>query len=125
MRRETGLSAGEMAIFPRPVRPSRALSDLWGFLRARRRSEFLFGGLAVVITCLWFWMIFDKLSPKPEWRPPTVMYVKQWPKTRTAADVRAQQAIDAPREKAEREALEAAKKKRQDEYKRLAKQLGL
>jgi hypothetical protein len=125
MRGESGLSVSAMAIFPRPVRPSRALSDLWGFLRARKRSEFLFGGLAVLITCLWFWMIFDKLSAKPEWRPPTVMYVKQWPKTRTTEDILKQQAIDAPKEKAAREAREAAAKKRQEDYKRLAKQLGL
>jgi len=114
-----------MSIFPRPVSPSRALSDLWGFLRARKRHEFAFGLLATGITVLWFAMIFDKLSVKPEWRPPTVLYVKQWPKTRTVADIRAQQAIDAPREKAEREALAAAKKKRQDDFKRLAKQLGI
>jgi hypothetical protein len=114
-----------MSIFPRPVSPSRALSDLWRFMRARKRHEFAFGLLATGITVLWFAMIFDKLSVKPEWRPPNVMYVKQWPKTRTAADVRAQQAIDAPREKAEREALEAEKKKRQEQYKRLAKQLGI
>lgn len=114
-----------MAFLPRPVSPSRAIADLWRFLRARRRHEFAFGMLAIGITGLWFAMIFDKLNPKAEWRSPTVMYVKQWPKTRTAADVRAQQAIDAPREKAEREALAAEKKKRQDQFKRLAKQLGI
>jgi hypothetical protein len=114
-----------MALFPRPVRPSHALADLWHFLRARQRHEFVFGMVAVVATGLWFWAIFDKLSVKPEWRPPTVLYVQQWPKTRTSADVRAQQAIDAPREKAEREARAAERKKRQDEYKALAKRLGV
>ena len=114
-----------MALFPRPERPSRALADLWGFVRARRRSEFIFGGLAVVLTGVWFWMLFDKMSPKPEWRPPTVLYVQQWPKTRTDAEIRAQQAIDAPKEKAARDARAAAAKKRQDEYKALAKKLGI
>lgn len=114
-----------MAMFPRPARPSRALADLWSFLRARRRHEFAFGLLATGITLLWFAMIFDKLSVKPEWQPPTVLYVKQWPKTRTAAEVRAQQAIDAPREKAQRDALAAERKRRQDEFKKLAKTLGI
>lgn len=114
-----------MAIFPRPARPARALADLWSFLRARRRHEYVFGGLAVALSLLWVWAIFDKLSPKPEYRPPEVQYVKYWPKGRTEADIRAQQAIDAPKEKAAREAREAAAKKRQDDYKRLAKQLGL
>ena len=114
-----------MAFIPRPARPSNALADLWQFLRARRRHEFVFGGLAVVATGFWFWAIFDKLSVKPEWQPPKVMYVKQWPKTRSTADILVQQAIDAPREKAEREARAAAAKKRQDEYKALAKRLGI
>lgn len=114
-----------MAIFPRPVRPSRALGDLWGFLRQRRPHEFVFGLLAVIISSLWIWAIFDKMSVKREWKPPTVLYVKQWPKTRTTAEIRAQQAIDAPREAAERAAREAEKKKRQDEYKRLAERLGI
>ncbi len=81
--------------------------------------------LAVVITALWFWAIFDKLDVRPEWEPPKVMYVKQWPKTRTAAEVRAQQAKDAPQELAARKAEEAAARKRQDEYKQLAKTLGI
>lgn len=114
-----------MAFFPRPDRPSRALADLWAFVRARRRSEFVFGGLAVALTSVWFWMLFDKMSPKPEWRPPTVLFVKQWPKTRTLADIRAQQAIDAPKEKAARDARAAEAIKRQDEYKALAKRLGI
>lgn len=114
-----------MAMFPRPARPSRALADLWGFLRARRRHEFAFGLLATGITILWFAMIFDKLDVKPEWQPPKILYVQQWPKTRTAADVRAQQAIDAPRERARRAALAAERKKRQDDFKRLAKTLGI
>lgn len=114
-----------MALFPRPVRPSHAFADLWQFLRARRRHEFVFGGLAVVATGLWFWAIFDKFDVKPEWQPPTVQYVKQWPKDRSTADILAQQKIDAPKEKAAREARAAAAKKRQDEYKALAKRLGI
>lgn len=114
-----------MAFFPRPVRPSRALGDLWTFMRQRRRHEFGFGVLAIVITALWFWAIFDKLDVRPEWQPPKVMYVKQWPVTRTEAEVRAQQAKDAPRELAERKAMEEAARKRQDEYKKLAKTLGI
>jgi hypothetical protein len=114
-----------MAFFPRPVRPSRAIGDLWMFIRQRRRHELGFGLLAVGITCLWFWAIFDKLDVRPEWQPPKVMYVKQWPLTRTEAEVRAQLAKDAPKELAERKAAEEAARKRQDEYKKLAKTLGI
>ena len=114
-----------MSIFPRPVRPSRAIADLWSFVWQRRRHEFLFAVLAIVITALWFGAIFDKLNVRPEWKPPQILYVKQWPKSRTDAEVRAQLAKDAPQEIAERKAEEAAARKRQDEYKKLAKNLGI
>lgn len=114
-----------MAFFPRPVRPSRAIGDLWTFIRQRRRHELGFGVLATLITGLWFWAIFDKLDVRPEWEPPKVMYVKQWPTTRTEAEVRAQLAKDAPKEIAEHKADEAAARKRQAEYKALADKLGI
>lgn len=114
-----------MAFFPRPVRPSRAIGDLWTFIRQRRRHELGFGVLAVVITALWFWAIFDKLDVRPEWEPPQVMYVKQWPTTRSEAEVRAQLAEDAPKEIAAHKAEEAAAQKRQAEFKKVAKTLGI
>lgn len=116
---------GAMAFFPRPVRPTRALGDLWSFIRQRRRHELGFGVLATVITALWFWAIFDKLNVRPEWKPPEVMYVKQWPKTRTEAEVRAQLVKDAPQEIADRKAQEQAARKRQQQFKKLAKTLGI
>jgi len=114
-----------MSFFPKPTRPSRAIADLIGFVRNVGRKEIVFGLLSIVITGLWFWAIFDKLSPKREWKPPQVFYVKQWSAARTAAEVRAQQAIDAPREQAERARVEAEAAARRAQYQRLAKQLGI
>ena len=114
-----------MSIFPRPVRPSRALGDLWQFVRARPRHEFVFGVLATAMTGLWFWAIFDKLYPVPDYRPPPVYYATQWPASRTVAEVKAQQAKDLPAElKAKREAEAAAAAKRA-QYQRMAKTLGI
>lgn len=112
-------------MLPRPVSPSRAIGDLIGFIKARKRSEVLFGLLAVGITLLWFVMIFDKLNPEPEYRAPPVNYAKQWPATRTEADVKAQQAKDLPGEIAEKKRLEAEAAARKAQYDRLAKQFGL
>jgi hypothetical protein len=114
-----------MSLYPRPVRPSRAIGDFIGFVRARKRSEIWFGLLAVAITLLWFVAIFYKLYPEPEYIPPKVQYAKQWPASRTAEEVRAQQAKDLPRELAAKKALEAAKAAERAKYDRLAKQFGL
>ena len=112
-------------MLPRPVRPSRALGDLWQFVRGRTRQEVFFGLLAVGITALWFAAIFDKLNPEPEYKSPPVFYAQQWPANRTVADVRAQQKKDLPAELvAQREREEAARLQRK-RYDKLAKQFGL
>ena len=114
-----------MALLPRPVSPLRAITDLWQFLRARQPHEFVFALLAIVLTGLWFYAIFDKLYTKPEYKPPPVFYATQWPATRTAAEVKIQQAKDLPAElKAKRE-KEKAESERRAQYGRLAKQFGL
>ncbi len=113
------------AMLPRPVRPSRAIADFVAFVRMRRQSEIWAGLLAVCITLLWFWMIFDKLNPTPEYVPPPVNYVKQWPKTRTEAEVAAQQAKDLPAEIAARKRREEEAAAERAKYDKLAKQFGI
>lgn len=115
----------EMAFFPRPVWPSRAVGDLVTYVRTRGRRELMFGLLSVGITLLWFWAIFDKLYPKPEYKAPPVFYAKQWRADRTVAEVRAQQAKDLPAELAAKREREKAEADRRAKFQKLAKQLGL
>jgi hypothetical protein len=110
---------------PRPVRPSRAIADFVAYVRQMKRSQIWGGVLAVGVTLLWFWAIFDKLYPPEPYKPPEVSYVTQWPATRTAEEVRAQQARDLPRELAEKKRREEAEAARRAQYDRLAKQLGM
>jgi hypothetical protein len=114
-----------MAFFPRPVWPMRALGDLWHYLKARPRHEYVILLVSIAMTFTWFSAIFYKLYPKPEYKPPAVMYVTQWKATRTAADVRAQQAKDLPAELAAKRAAEKAEAEKRAKYQRLAKQLGI
>lgn len=127
---DTGLRRGkgylaEMAFFPRPVGPVRAIGDLWQFLKARKPHEYIILLASIGMTFTWFAAIFYKLYPKPEYKPPTVMYVKQWTAARTAADVRAQQAKDLPAELEAKKAAEKAEAEKRAKYQRLAKQLGI
>lgn len=114
-----------MAFFPRPVRPTRAIGDFWQFLKGRQRHEYVILVLSALMTFAWFAAIFYKLYPKPEYKPPTVMYVKQWPASRTVEEVRAQQAKDLPAELEAKRLAEKAEAEKRAKYQRLAKQLGI
>ena len=114
-----------MAMFPRPVRPSRALGDLFSVIGQPQRHQVVIAILAVALTAAMVWAVVEQFRPKEEWKAAEVMYVKQWPKTRTAADVRAQQAIDAPREAAERKKAEAEAAERRRQFDRVAKMMGI
>lgn len=114
-----------MAFFPRPVGPARAFGDLWQFLRARRPYEYVVLLMSIGMTLTWFAAIFYKLYPKPEYKPPTVMYVKQWSASRTAAEIKAQQAKDLPAELEAKRLEEKAAAEKRAQYQRLAKRLGI
>lgn len=114
-----------MAFIPRPVRPTRALGDLWQFLKGRQRHEYVILLISTGMTFAWFAAIFYKLYPKPEYKPPTVMYVTQWPASRTLAEIKKQQAKDLPAELEAKRLAEKAEAEKRAKYQRLAKQLGI
>lgn len=57
--------------------------------------------------------------------PPDVIYFKNWNAGRTEAEIKAQQAIDAPIEAAERKALADAEAERLAALRRLADSMGI
>jgi hypothetical protein len=68
---------------------------------------------------------YDK---EAEYRPPTVIYVKDWPANRTEAQVKAQQALDAKSDQEYREAVDAAKAAeaaRRQQFRDIANELGI
>lgn len=109
---------------PRPVSPRAAFADLRAFVAQKTPHRIVFLALAIGVAAL-LGMAFWASWPVPNYQEPDIVYVQQWDSTRTGADVRAQQALDAPREIAAEKARQAAALKRQREYQRLAKQLGV
>lgn len=80
--------------------PLNLIKDIRAFYATRARYEIVFAGIAVTITLTLMGLFyFDPGVPK-QYRPPHVVYVKQWNKGRTPAEIKAQQAIDAPAERA-------------------------
>lgn len=90
--------------------PVRAYRDLRFFLSQRQPYELGFLVLAMLITGFLIYAFARDSYAEPEYRP-TIIYVQQWPADRTDAQIRAQQAIDAP---IKAKAL-AEQKKREDD----------
>lgn len=98
--------------------PIRAYKDLRGFLLERSPYELGFLALAVVITWGVMLVLLRDTNEKPIYRP-QIQYVQQWTLDRTDAQIRAQQAVDAPL-KAKRLADEAKRRAdQQAQFKRL------
>ena len=106
-----------MSVFPRPVGPRAAISDLLAVFRNSSREQRIAGGLALLITAIIVFEFFidSKVNTAP---PPTIIYVDQWNANRTDAEIVAQQ-------KKDQAARDAAKKARQREFQKLEKQLGI
>jgi len=99
-----------MRFLPKP-QPASAMADVIRALRADTPHKLGIMGVSAAITYLLIASLIHDFSPKPVHRPPEIYYVKQWPKSRTLAQIKAQQAIDGPIEKAEaaQEAADDAK----------------
>ena len=74
--------------------PLRAVGDLRRFLAQREKYELGFFALSLAITgVVLFAFLRDANDIKAPYRP-TIVYVEQWPLSRTDAQIRAQQKID-------------------------------
>lgn len=104
--------------------PRTLLSDLRAFFRTRQRHELYFAAAAVAVPAF-FVTTFLVDSTPVAYKPPTVIYVKNWNKGRTDAEIKRQQAIDAPAERAARKAEAEFEAKKRQQFKDWEKALGM
>lgn len=98
--------------------PFRAVRDLRFFLAQRQPHELIFLFLAMLITGLLIaGFARDSQVARPYKR--NIIYVEQWPASRTDAEIRAQQAIDGPIKQKALDAQKAREKALQDDFKKL------
>jgi len=100
--------------------PVVAYRDLRLFLATRRRHELWFMALSLAITLLVLFVFFKDTSTgmdKPYER--NIIYVEQWPITRTDEQIKAQQKIDQAKKHIQQAELEKRRKAKQAEFKRL------
>ena len=99
-----------------------ACVNLIASFRALETYKIVFACLAVVIPAFLAFEFWLTSGQKATYRPPEIIFVKQWSKSRTDAEIKAQQKKDAPAEKAQRAeeaAQEAARRKRAADLKKL------
>lgn len=106
-----------MAIFPRPVSPRRAWTDLRDYLAQGRRHKFLFLLLSVAATwaIVWAFLLDSKTNTAPGRQ---IVYIQNWSEDRSDADIIAQQKIDLLKR-------QAAIKRKQKDFRKIADQFGI
>lgn len=106
-----------MSFFTR-FSPVRAIVDLRFFLSQRQPYELGFLALSIVIVALLIaGFVHDSHEERPYKRE--IVYVQQWPLSRTDAEIRAQQKIDGVKEARLRAEEEKRQKAIQAEFKKL------
>lgn len=110
-----------MQFFSR-MSPVRAYKDLRQFLAAREPYELGFLVLAMAITGFFVYAFAHDSRAEPTYKR-NIVYVQQWPASRTDAEIRAQQRIDAPIKAARMKEIADAEAKRRAEFKKLDDQL--
>lgn len=98
--------------------------DLRAFFKARRRHEWIFALLAVIIPLIFVAEFYIDSQATVAYKPPTVVFVKQWNKGRTKAEIKAQQAIDQPAERQARKEEAEFEAKKRKQFQDLQKALG-
>jgi hypothetical protein len=109
--------------FLRFASPMRAYRDLRAFLAARQRHELWFMIASLTITFIIVVMFFLDSNMAPPYRAPDIIYVQQWPANRTDAEIIAQQKIDGPKEKADKDAQAQAEAASREQFRKLNNQL--
>lgn len=105
--------------------PSAIWADLRLFFKTRQRHEWIFAGLAVLIPTILVIEFFIDSHAIVAYKPPTVIFVKQWNKGRTEAEIKAQQAIDQPVERQERKEEAEFEAKKRKQFQDVQKALGI
>lgn len=98
--------------------PLRAVRDLRFFLAQRQPHELGFLALSMVLTAaIITGFVYDSAAPKPYKK--NIIYVEQWPLTRTNAEIVAQQKIDKVIKDKQKAEIERQQRAIQADFKKL------
>jgi hypothetical protein len=91
---------GAMAIFPRPVSPKNAMSDLWSYFRQNRPHKWPLLGLSLALTwvIIWTFMVDANTNTMPTRNK--IIYFQSWDANRSDAAIILQQKMDLAKSEA-------------------------
>ena len=87
-----------MSIFPRPVAPRAALSDLWSYLTAERAHKWPLMGLSAALTYLIVWAFITDANTNTMPTRNKINYIRSWDTNRSDATIILQQKQDLAQE---------------------------
>jgi hypothetical protein len=108
-----------------PEHETSAWSDLKAFFKEKQEYRWLILAASVAIPLIMIWAFFHDSSFKQDYKAPEITFFKSWNNGRTDAEVKAQQAIDAPQERADRKEIHDAEEARKASFRRIADQMGI
>ena len=109
---------GAVAIFPRPVSPKSAMSDMWSYFRENRPHKWPLLGVSVAITWVIIWAFIVDANTNTMPTRNQIFYVQSWDANRSDAAIILQQKIDLAKR-------EAAIEKKQKEMQGVADIFGI
>lgn len=109
---------GAMAIFPRPVSPKSAMSDMWSYFRENRPHKWPLLGVSVAMTWVIIWAFIVDANTNTMPTRNQIFYVQSWDANRSDAAIILQQKIDLAKR-------EAAIEKKQKEMQGVADIFGI
>jgi hypothetical protein len=108
-----------------PEHDTSSWADLKAFVREKQDYRWAILLASVAMPLIMIWAFFHDSSFKADYKKPEVIFFKNWNKGRTDAEVKAQQAIDAPQERADRKEIRDAEEARKASFRRIADQMGI
>lgn len=88
---------GAMAIFPRPVSPKSAMSDLWSYFRENRPHKWPLLGLSAAFTWVIIWAFIVDANTNTMPTRNKIIYIQSWDANRSDAAIILQQKMDLAR----------------------------
>ncbi len=102
-----------------------AMSDLRAFFAQERETNWPIRIASVVIPVTLFGGFIYGMAGEHPYRAPDIVFVKNWSSSRSDAEIRAQQARDAPAERAARKAEYDALEARRSQFRKLGNSMGI
>lgn len=107
---------------PPVSRPTAVLADLRAFFASREKHQWVFAALSVLITG-YFITVFLIQSTTKEYKPPEIIWVKDYSGNRTDAQIKAQQKLDQQKQLAEQAELKKLQEAQRKDAAKLHKKL--